>query len=81
MLSTYRLNMVYDGGTSYQFTGTVVTKALNKRQARTFAINEGIRKHNPEGESIEVKTIYKLATVSKPTYGTPFQYWKELKLK
>ena len=67
--------MIYDGGTTYRHTGTVITKALNKRQARTFAINEGIRKHNPEGDSIEIETLYKL-------YGkTPHRYWKKLKLK
>ena len=81
MLATYKMHMIYDGGTTYQHTGTVVTKALNKRQAKTFAINEGIRKHNPEGESIEVNQIYKLYTYNEGPKKTYLQYWNQRKIK
>jgi hypothetical protein len=82
MLSTYKMEMIYDADTQNQFSGTVVTKALNKKQAKTFAINEGIRKYNPNGDSIGIEKIYKLEMVSTPIrHGKNFQYWKELKIK
>jgi hypothetical protein len=77
MLSTYKTEMLYDEINR----GTIIIKALNKKQAKTFAINEGIRKYNPNGDSIGVEKIYKLEMVSKPRYGTNLQYWKELKIK
>ena len=67
--------MIYDEDTKKPFSGTVITKALNKKQAKTFAINEGIRKYNPNGDSIGIENIYKLYNKK------PYLYWKKLKLK
>ena len=78
MLSTYKTEMLYDEINR----GTIIIKALNKKQAKTFAINEGIRKYNPNGDSIGIEKIYKLEMVSTPIrHGKNFQYWKELKIK